>query len=74
MLMETIQAVLSFEAYHTTEALTIVEVLAVTQTCSNSIWVMDSGCSFHMTHMRDWFTSFEHKNCGFVLLGNVIID
>ena len=31
---------------------------------------MDSGCSFHMTPIREWFSTFEHRNCGSVVLGD----
>ena len=32
-------------------------------------WVMDSGCSFHMSPKRDWFQNFR-KFGGEVLLGD----
>ena len=32
-------------------------------------WVMDSGCTYHMTPERDWFTSLRHAQ-GSVILGD----
>jgi hypothetical protein len=42
-------------------------------TTSNSIdsnRVMDSGCTYHMTPRRDWFTSYEEVDDGLVSMEN----
>ena len=46
------------------------EVLVVTTKHSDRQWIMDSGCSFHMTPNRGWFETFEENIGGDVLLGN----
>ena len=46
------------------------EVLAVSDTSSTSDWIMDSGCSFHMTPNRTWFEEFVQEDGVTVLLGN----
>ena len=33
-------------------------------------WIMDSGCSFHMSPNRDWFSAYEAIAGGVVLTGN----
>ena len=33
-------------------------------------WILDSGCTFHMTHNRDWFSTYELMHKGVVLMGN----
>ncbi|KAG8482498.1 hypothetical protein CXB51_024223 [Gossypium anomalum] len=33
-------------------------------------WILDSGCTFHMSPNRDWFTTYETVSEGFVLMGN----
>ena len=33
-------------------------------------WVLDSGCSFHMSPRRDWFDTYESCNGGNVIVGN----
>lgn len=37
---------------------------------SNNEWVIDSGCTHHMTSRRDWFVEFSEKNASKVLLGD----
>ena len=32
-------------------------------------WILDSGCSYHMCPLKDWFSSFEEFD-GVVLMGN----
>ena len=31
---------------------------------------MDSTCSYHMTHNKDWFDTYRLANYGYVLMGN----
>ncbi|KAG8489614.1 hypothetical protein CXB51_017589 [Gossypium anomalum] len=33
-------------------------------------WILDSGCTFHMSPNRDWFTHYETVSEGVVLMGN----
>ncbi|KAG8500752.1 hypothetical protein CXB51_002776 [Gossypium anomalum] len=33
-------------------------------------WILDSGCTFHMSPNRDWFTTYETVSEGVVLMGN----
>ncbi|KAG8489132.1 hypothetical protein CXB51_017197 [Gossypium anomalum] len=33
-------------------------------------WILDSGCTFHMSSNRDWFTTYETVSEGVVLMGN----
>ncbi|KAG8480706.1 hypothetical protein CXB51_025391 [Gossypium anomalum] len=33
-------------------------------------WILDSGCTFHMSPNRDWFTTYETISEGVVLMGN----
>ncbi|KAG8480929.1 hypothetical protein CXB51_025596 [Gossypium anomalum] len=33
-------------------------------------WILDSGCTFHMSPSRDWFTTYEIVPEGVVLMGN----
>ena len=33
-------------------------------------WILDSGCSYHMTPNKDWFHTYRLVNTGSVLMGN----
>ncbi|KAG8473469.1 hypothetical protein CXB51_035771 [Gossypium anomalum] len=33
-------------------------------------WILDSGCTFHMSPNRDWFTTYKTVSEGVVLMGN----
>ena len=33
-------------------------------------WVLDSGCSFHMSPRRDWLDTYESCNGGTVIIVN----
>ncbi|KAG8503607.1 hypothetical protein CXB51_001802 [Gossypium anomalum] len=33
-------------------------------------WILDSGCTFHMSPNRDWFTTYETVSEGVVFMGN----
>ena len=33
-------------------------------------WILDYGCTFHMTPNRDWFSIYELVYKGTVLMGN----
>lgn len=58
------------ENYHTTELLSITSACSITDVGISDVWLLDSGCSFHITCHGDWFHDFIHRNCGSVLSGN----
>lgn len=33
-------------------------------------WILDTGCSYHMCPNKDWFDTYEPRNCGTVFMGN----
>ena len=33
-------------------------------------WILDTACTFHMTYNREWFTTYELRDMGTVLMGN----
>ena len=35
-------------------------VASNTENGSKNEWILDSGCTFHMSHNRDWFTTYFH--------------
>ena len=45
----------------------------LTTSCNNGVynnkWILDSGCTLHMTFRKDWFNSYETSR-GTVLMGN----
>lgn len=45
-------------------------VLNVSVDDSNSEWVIDSGCTHHMTSRRDWFVDFSERDASKILLGD----
>lgn len=47
-----------------------VDALAVTDQDSRDKWVIDSGCSYHMTSRREWFVEFSEVAGGQVLLAD----
>ncbi|KAL4029866.1 hypothetical protein IC575_008094 [Cucumis melo] len=46
------------------------EVLMVSHRDIQDAWIMDSGCTFHMTPHRDFLTNFQKVDGGKVLLGD----
>lgn len=46
------------------------EVLAITDTRAGKEWILDSGCSFHMSPNKDWFETLNLAPEGVVLLRN----
>ncbi|WZZ51379.1 hypothetical protein YC2023_051486 [Brassica napus] len=38
--------------------------------CHHDKWVIDSGCSYHMTCRRDWFHMLQEMTSGQVIFGN----
>ncbi|KAK4841553.1 hypothetical protein QYF36_006375 [Acer negundo] len=46
------------------------EVLAISTEDVKNELILDSGCSFHMTPRKDWFTEFKELSGGSVLMGD----
>ena len=46
------------------------DVLTVSRTDPRDEWILDSGCTFHMTPRKDWLFDFKETNGGKVLMGN----
>ena len=46
------------------------DALMVTGDGANDNWVIDSGCTHHMTCRRDWFTDFKEIQSSKILLGD----
>lgn len=46
------------------------EILVASASGVHGDWVLDSGCSFHMSPVREWFSEFTHTDGGTVMLGN----
>ncbi|RZB80703.1 Retrovirus-related Pol polyprotein from transposon TNT 1-94 [Glycine soja] len=46
------------------------EALMVSEKNPETKWIMNSGCSWHMTPNRSWFEQFSDQADGFVLLGD----
>ena len=46
------------------------EVLTVSNILVPDEWILDSGCSFHMSPNRSWFTNFNEHESGTVYMGN----
>ncbi|KAG8472744.1 hypothetical protein CXB51_034629 [Gossypium anomalum] len=45
-------------------------VASVNDSKESEEWILDSGCTFHMSPNRDWFTTYETVSEGVVLMGN----
>ena len=41
------------------------DLLCVSFTKCTEAWILDSGCSYHMTPHREWFHSFKKGDFGF---------
>ena len=46
------------------------EALCAIEVSNAKDWILDSGCSFHVTPTKAWFESFVSVDNGHVLLGN----
>ena len=47
-----------------------IDALAISDQNPRDRWVIDSGCSYHMTSRREWFCEFEEITGGQVLLAD----
>ena len=52
------------------ENLDTTDVLAITITNWSDEWILDSGCSYHMSPNRNWFSTYQLIDCGKILMGN----
>ena len=48
------------------------DVLLVNVTNSDDEWILDSGCSYHMSPNGDWFSTYQPIDGGKVLMGNKV--
>ena len=48
----------------------LAKVLTVSINIVANAWVMDSGCSFHMSPNKNWFQNFSENVTGTVYMGN----
>lgn len=46
-----------------------VEVLVAAENETNLRWILDSGCSYHLTANQHWFEDYKSKDGGRVMLG-----
>lgn len=58
------------EAGVITEKLVFSEALSVHDQLVKDLWVLDSGCTSHMTSRRDWFCDFQEKGSTTILHGD----
>ena len=58
------------EGEENAEAAVVIDALTVSDSWHQEKWVIDSGCSYHMTSRRDWFDTFEEVTSGRVALGD----
>ncbi|KAG7567097.1 Integrase catalytic core, partial [Arabidopsis thaliana x Arabidopsis arenosa] len=58
------------EAGVITEKLVFSEALSVNDQLVKDLWVLDSGCTSHMTSRRDWFCNFQENGSTTILLGD----
>ena len=47
-------------------------VLSITVTNLGDEWILDLGCSYHMSPNRNWFNTYQPIDSGKVLMGNNI--
>ena len=46
------------------------DLLSVSVGSTEDQWILDSGCSYHMSPNKDWFATYESIDGGKVLMGN----
>ncbi|KAE8655753.1 Retrovirus-related Pol polyprotein from transposon TNT 1-94 [Hibiscus syriacus] len=46
------------------------DMLSISTTELTDVWILDSGCSYHITPNREWFLTYMSVNSGFVYLGD----
>lgn len=58
------------EGGESAEAAVVIDALMVSDSWHQEKWVIESGCSYHMTSRRDWFDTFEEVSSKQVKLGD----
>ncbi|KAE8731151.1 hypothetical protein F3Y22_tig00002840pilonHSYRG00482 [Hibiscus syriacus] len=46
------------------------DILSISMTQLTDIWILDFGCSYHITPNREWFSTYRSVNYGSVYLGD----
>ncbi|KAE8719673.1 hypothetical protein F3Y22_tig00109926pilonHSYRG00011 [Hibiscus syriacus] len=46
------------------------DMLSISTTQLTDAWILDSGCSYHITPNREWFSTYKPVNSGSVYLGD----
>jgi len=46
------------------------DMLSVSTTQFSDVWILDSGCSYHITPNKEWFTTYRSANSSCVYLGD----
>lgn len=46
------------------------DVLSVTEEPCWNEWILDAGCTFHMTPNLEWFDTYNKTDAGKVVMGN----
>ncbi|KAE8692022.1 hypothetical protein F3Y22_tig00110863pilonHSYRG00024 [Hibiscus syriacus] len=46
------------------------DMLSISTTQLTDAWILDSGCSYHITPNREWFSTYRSVNSGSVYLGD----
>ena len=39
----------------------------------SDVWLLNSGCTYHMCSKREWFSTYKPYDGGFVLMGNDVV-
>ncbi|KAK2983027.1 hypothetical protein RJ640_001110 [Escallonia rubra] len=47
-----------------------VDIISITISSSDGVWILDMGCSHHMCPNRDWFATYRSFDGGKVVMGN----
>lgn len=58
------------EAGVITEKVVFSEALSINDQNAKDVWILDSGCTFHMTSRRDWFVDLYDNGGTTILLGD----
>ncbi|KAL1214098.1 Retrovirus-related Pol polyprotein from transposon TNT 1-94 [Cardamine amara subsp. amara] len=56
------------------DALMVSEANIMSEQDFKEKWVLDTGCTFHLTPRRDWFTDFHELDQGIVKMGNETVS
>ena len=45
-------------------------ITPATYVASSSEWILDTGATYHLCHIKEWFTDFRNLESGAVVMGN----